>query len=140
MKKLENILIPVDGSRSSMKGLKLSLSIAKETKSKITAVHVIRNSFELNFPISSKIKRIHRKNAERIILEVQKIAEKNKVSLVGKILQGNNIGREIIKFADNKNIDLIIVGSRGPNQDEVFLGSVANYILHKSKIPITIVR
>ena len=51
------------------------------------------------------------------------------------------IGREILKYAIGRKMDLIIIGSRGPYpSSETFLGSVANYILHKSSIPITIVK
>ena len=60
---------------------------------------------------------------------------------MGKILKGENIGKTINDFLKNKKFDLIIIGSRGPDpSSEVFFGSVSNYLLHKSKIPITIVK
>jgi nucleotide-binding universal stress UspA family protein len=36
---------------------------------------------------------------------------------------------------------MIIIGSRGPDSEyEIFLGSVANYVVSKSKIPVTVVK
>jgi nucleotide-binding universal stress UspA family protein len=36
---------------------------------------------------------------------------------------------------------MIIIGSRGPDPEiEMFLGSVANYVVNKSKVPVTVVK
>ena len=141
MRKIKNILVPLDGSKSSLKGLKLASDIAKQLDAKITAIHVIRYSLGFQFPVSSEIKLSHIKEAETIITEAQKIIRKDKVSFKGKILKGENIGKTITKFSKTMKFDLIIIGSRGPDPgSEVFFGSVANYLLHKSKMPITIVK
>jgi len=93
------------------------------------------------FPVSSEFKQKHIKSAETIISEAQKITKDEKVVFVGKILTGENIGKTILQFLKTRKFDLIVIGSRGPNPgSEIFLGSVANYLLHKSKIPITIVK
>lgn len=141
MQKISNILVPVDGSTTSAKGVNLALTLAKSLDAKVTALNIIRYSNGFQFPASSEIKQMHQKDAERIILDIQKMAKKAKVSFVGKIKKSNNIGGEIIKFSKTKKYDLIIIGSRGPySGSETFLGSVANYILHKTSIPITIVK
>lgn len=141
MGKIKNILVPLDGSVSSKKGFNLAITLAKSLDSKITAINVIRFSNDFQFPVSSEIKQIHAKNAEKIISDAQNIAKKEKIPFVGKIAKGANIGGEIIKFSRNKKIDLIIIGSRGPYPgSETFLGSVANYVLHKTNIPITIIK
>jgi nucleotide-binding universal stress UspA family protein len=139
--RIKNILVPLDGSSTSLKGFNLALTLAKSLDAKITVINVIRFSNNYQFPASSEIKQSHVKSAEKIISDAQKIAKKEKIGFVGKIVKGNNISKEIIKFSKIKNIDLIIIGSRGPYpSSETFLGSVANYVLHKSCIPITIVK
>ena len=141
MQKINNILVPIDGSDASIRGLNLAIMFAKSLDAKITVLNVIRYSNGFQFPVSSEIKQIHQKNAERIILEAQNMARKQNILFIGKILKGNNIGREIIKFSKIKKYDLIVIGSRGPYAgSETFLGSVANYILHKTKIPVTITK
>ena len=109
--------------------------------SRIIGMNVIRFSNGFQFPVSSEIKQIHTKSAEKIIADAKKIVVKEKISFIGKIVKGNNIGNEIVKFSNSKKIDIIIIGSRGPySGSETFLGSVANYVLHKTKIPITVVK
>ena len=141
MKKIKNILVPLDGSSTSLKGFNLATVLAKSLDAKITAINVIRFSNGFQFPVSSEIKQIHAKSAEKIISEAQRMAKKENISFIGKIVKGDNIGKEIVKISKTRNIDLIIIGSRGPYPgSETFLGSVANYVLHKANIPITIIK
>ena len=141
MQKIKNILVPLDGSPASHKGFNLALTLAKSLDANITAVNVIRFSNGFQFPVSSEIKKTHVKSAEKIISDAQRIAKKEQIPFVGKIIKGENIGGEIVKFSKSKKSNLIIIGSRGPYPgSETFLGSVANYVLHKTSIPITIVK
>ncbi len=50
-------------------------------------------------------------------------------------------GKRIVDIAEKKNFDLIVIGSRGMGAaKEIFLGSTSNYVLHKSKKPVLIVK
>jgi nucleotide-binding universal stress UspA family protein len=54
---------------------------------------------------------------------------------------GGHTGSEIINFAQKGKYDIIVIGARGiSGVKETFLGSTSNYVLHKSKIPILIVK
>ena len=55
-----------------------------------------------------------------------------------KIIFGSPIV-EIIDMA--KGFDIIVIGSRGQSGlKEIFLGSVANAVVHKSKIPVLVIK
>jgi len=44
-------------------------------------------------------------------------------------------------MANSKKFDIIVIGSRGQSGlKEVFLGSVARAIVHKSKIPVLVIK
>ena len=46
-----------------------------------------------------------------------------------------------MQFANNKQFDIVVIGSRGMSSiKETFLGSTSNYVLHKSKIPVLVVK
>jgi nucleotide-binding universal stress UspA family protein len=56
------------------------------------------------------------------------------------VLEGNP-SHEIIEFADNNNIDLIIMGTLGKTGfDRFLLGSVAEKVTRNSKVPVLVVR
>ncbi len=58
-----------------------------------------------------------------------------------KILFGDKIGSTIVKFSSHNKFDLIVIGSRGlSSRMERFLGSVSNYVIYNSKIPVVLVR
>lgn len=138
-KKLQKILVPLDGSKTSLRGLNLAIILAKSTGSDIIGLNIF--SFPLFFPISSDVKNKIRKKSEEIIKQAELLSRKENVSFRGVNKIGDNVGKAIISFSDDNMIDMIIIGSRGPDPEaDMFLGSVANYVINKSKIPVTVVK
>ena len=81
-----------------------------------------------------------RGEAEKTIEKAQKICKKQNVDFTPKIIHADAAGPKIIQYCQNKKFDNIVMGSRGQNLlKEIFLGSTSNYVLHKSKIPVTII-
>ncbi|MDE1727542.1 MAG: universal stress protein, partial [Thaumarchaeota archaeon] len=68
-------------------------------------------------------------------------ASKKGVKLQYKILQGH-VGDALTDFAKSKDhkMNVIVIGGRGMSKIEVLLGSVTNYVLHKSQIPVLVVK
>ena len=68
------------------------------------------------------------------------MAAKKGVDLRGEIIRGST-KKDILNFANRWDYDLIIIGSSGAGSTkESFIGSVANHILHTSKIPVLVVK
>ncbi len=83
-----------------------------------------------------------KKYSKKIISDAESYCKKNKIKFVGYIIKGNP-GYEIIKISKKRRskIGLIVIGSRGKGPTtEIFLGSVSNYVIHKAKIPVMIVK
>ena len=58
-----------------------------------------------------------------------------------KIIPGGDVSYDIVRLSKKYKVNTIVVGARGMNPvKEMFLGSVSNYVLHKSKIPVLIVK
>lgn len=54
---------------------------------------------------------------------------------------GGNTGSEIVNFAKKNKFDMVIIGARGlSGAKEKFLGSVSNYVMHKSSVPVLVVK
>ena len=89
-------------------------------------------------PISDKQKMEIKKFMEKS----KKMLEKNNIKHKSKIVYGN-VGYNILKFAHSKSekFDMVIIGSRGRGSlKEMFFGSISNYVIHSSKIPILVVK
>jgi len=136
--KIRKILVPLDDSKNSLRGLKFALNLAKQSGSSILGLHVSSLPFFLK---TSDIVAQKNKKSKKIISQATILSQKEKIPFKGEIKQSDNIGKTIVSFAETNKIDLIVVGSRGPDPVlELFLGSVANYVLNKSKIPVTVIK
>jgi nucleotide-binding universal stress UspA family protein len=140
--KTKKILVPLDGSKNSIRGLDMAIHLARQSHGTITAltvksvpgIYAIHPLGFLDFNSTSEVKKI---------LSYAKLrAAKKGIKLIGKAISGDP-GYDIARFANNsKNgIDLVVIGARGRSSaKEIFLGSVSNYVLHKSKKPVLVVK
>ena len=138
-KTLNKILVPLDGSKNSLRGLKFALGIAKQSESSIIGLNVSSPPILIRNLTIVKIKT--RQNSRKIIEEAKLLSQKVNIPFTGITKISNNVGRTIVIFAESHKVDMIVIGSRGPDPEiELFLGSVANYVINKSRIPVTIIK
>jgi nucleotide-binding universal stress UspA family protein len=131
--------VPLDGSKNSIRGLKFALNLAKQTGSCIVGLNVCYIPAFINPP--PKIIEKKKQNCKKLISQAQAISKKSDVGFTGIIKTSKNIGKSIVTFAENKKMDIIVIGSRGPDPEGgLFIGSVANYVIHKSDVPVTIIK
>jgi nucleotide-binding universal stress UspA family protein len=137
MTNLKKILVPLDGSKNSLRALEQAVSIGRKSNVTITGFHVIK--FPLAF--SKQIKKQYGKNVEQIMDTASKLVKKSGLTFNRIVRSDGYVGAEIVNFAHDRRFDLIIIGSRGPSPiGEIFIGSVANYVLNKSKLPVLLVK
>ena len=132
-------MVPLDGSKNSLRGLKFALGVAKQSRSSVIGLNVCSPPMfmETQSLIIHKIKQ----RSNEIIKQADDMSRKNKVPFFGVVKVSSNVGKMIITYSKNQNVEMIVTGSRGPDPElEIFLGSVANYVINKSKIPVTIVK
>ena len=74
--------------------------------------------------------------------EVELLAEKEGVHVKKHVVEeSDTVGKAIIDYAKNNNFNVIIVGTTGMGRvQEIFLGSVANYVIHHAHCPVFAVR
>ena len=137
----KKILVPLDGSKCSERALIEATILAKQCDAKIIGLYVLPFS-----PISYREVRIAKEKmydeAKQNLTKLNTAVEKKGVKMQQKILEGNP-GELISNYANqSKNkVDLVMMGSRGRGGlKETFLGSVSNYVMHKTKVPIMIIK
>ena len=138
--KIKKILVALDGSENSFRGLDQAIVIARNCHAVITGVYVTPLSPPASVEQKAYIKNYLLKNANKFLKKAKTHSAQNGILFYDKIIHGDE-GPKIVKFAHDKNFDLIVIGSRGMSSvKEMFLGSTSNYVLHKSKIPVLIVK
>ena len=137
---IRKILVPLDGSKNSMRGLDEAIYLARQCHATITGLYIIP-IYPRNFADAIMPYQIHLTKSAKIFMDNAKnrCAQKG-IVFKSKITLGSPIS-EINEMATNKKFDIIVIGSRGMSSiKETFLGSTSNFVLHKSKIPVLIVK
>jgi len=141
-KKVTKILVPLDGSANSGRGLEMAISMARQFGATITGVYSISLPVHSEFRGIGSVGESLNKEIKKIMEGSKLLAAQNGIVFKEKIMRGDP-GYNIIKLAHNKKdkFDLIVIGSRGRGSiKEMFFGSVSNYVIHCSKIPVLIVK
>jgi nucleotide-binding universal stress UspA family protein len=112
----KHILVALDDAGESKKGMEQAIYLAKLSGAKITGVNVVVVAPTLVSTVTQGIQ------------------------FASKILDGSPASK-IAEFAEEEKVDLVIVGSRGLGRlKEAILGSVANSLVHKSKVSVLVVK
>lgn len=138
--KIKKILVPIDGSKNSLRGLDEAIYLARQCQAVIIGLHIIKvpPGIVLN---KKKLESGSIKSVEILMDAAKTKAGRHGVQLNYKIVKGADPGFDIVQYSKNHRNDLIVIGARGLGAfKEAFLGSVSNYVLHKSKIPVLIVK
>lgn len=138
--KFNKILVPLDGSSNSMRGLNEAIKIAASSDAKITGFYVFHLPISAGIKYTQKMKDEAQKKAVLAIGPAMKKTKEAGAKFEYKT-GGGNTGSEIVNFAKKNKFDMVIIGARGlSGAKEKFLGSVSNYVMHKSSVPVLVVK
>ena len=137
---VKKILVPLDGSQNSFRGLDKAIYFARQCGATLTGLYVSQKPSRYGFDNIEDLDSSKRKQIDTLLEKAKNPATKNGVGLNGKIIHGS-AKKNILDFANRWNYDLIVINSKcAGSTDESFLGSVANHILHTSKIPVLVIK
>jgi len=141
---VDKILVPLDGSENSLRALDLAVFLAKRCNAKIICLYSVViipiTEAQMATPIQFQIE--EEKYARKILEKAKNLVKQNSIEF-SQVINFGNAGYNIVKYVKNKanKVDLIVIGSRGRGTiKEIFLGSTSNYVLHKSPVPVTVVK
>lgn len=141
---IKQIMVCLDGSKNSERGLNVAINMAKQTDAKLIGVHIVTTFGLFTAVHNPRIPEAKWEDNERKIIDFAKNkAQKNNVKFEGVMIAGRTAGYDLATFANNpKNkIDHIVIGARGIGfPKEIFFGSTSSFILHKAKPPVTIIK
>ena len=143
----KHILLPTDGSKLSERAIKQSVRMAKSLNAKITALHVVPKFHTFAYdpsmvePSRTEFELEAATRAENVLGFVRKVAHAAGVDCDGVKVSGDQPFKEIIRTAEKKGCDVILMASHGRRGIEGFLlGSETQKVLTHSKIPVLVYR
>ena len=152
-KKLSKILVPLDGSPTSMEAADYAIMLSTLHHAQIVLLHVLNVAeyysslqfFEVKQPIESKeIIEEAKKEANKWFNIVKKKMDERlgkQIELETYITISQSTVKSILDFAEEKNVDLIVVGTRGHSGiKKLLLGSTASGIVTYSSCPVIVVK
>jgi nucleotide-binding universal stress UspA family protein len=137
---IKKILVALDGSKQAFNALDEAIYLARQCGATITGL-CVTPLYVGNFGrFTTSLKNQSLKEAKEFMAFAKKRCAQNGIVFYQKIIIDNHTS-EIAQYASEKKFDLLVIGSRGMSPvKELFLGSVANYTVHKSKIPVLVIK
>ena len=144
----KKILVPIDFSHFSKKALGEAVKLAECGGGKIFLLHVEEDIFHMKqiHKIHPPLEDICGKFHKEFIIENKKRLEEFKSYIPKKLFAGAIIKEghpfvEIVKFAKNKCMDLIVISSHGRSGlRHVLLGSTTDKVSRKAECAVLIVK
>ena len=138
---MQKILVPTDFSTPAMKAATYAAEIAQKTEATIFLLHVIEPIAEGLRQHDALHERLHEENANAGLSELdtmqKSIAEIYPHVKIETELAKGTIINSILAFADEQQMDLIVMGTTGATGlKEFFMGSVATATISRTKIPV----
>jgi nucleotide-binding universal stress UspA family protein len=140
---LRRVLVPVDGSVSSLMAEETAAVVAKKTGATITALHVtqeLRIGYRLPLKLQDELLGSIEQHAKKVANDARALFNEEGVPVNTEILSGGDPS-EIILDLSEKDYDLIVMGGRGENETETFaLGSVTKKVVRHVTCPTLITK
>ena len=112
-KKISKILVPLDGSKNSIRGLETAITLARECGATITGIYSINAPPHSEFKGVGSVEKSLNEEVEKFMEDAKVLAAQNGIVFKDKTMRGE-IGYNIIKVAQGKTkFDMIVMGSRG---------------------------
>ena len=139
---LQNICVPVDFSDTSVAALKYAKALADAFRRKLHLLHVLVNWIPTgDFPVSPQVYEELEQSAPPTTGTSADREERTKYQAKLELVNGTSEFVEIVRYAREQNIDLLVMGThgRGPIA-HMLLGSVAEKVVRKAPCPVLTVR
>jgi len=141
---VKRLLVPVDGSDPADAALEFALEEYPDAD--ITVLSVIDptdvgyGSIEAAPSTFEHLQKSAEERTQNVLDEAESRAAEHGMTVTGETVIGMP-SRAIVEWAENNDVDGIVIGSHGrQGVTRVLLGSVAESVVRRSPVPVTVVR
>ena len=136
------ILVAVDGSKPSLKAVQTLIDHSdwyrEQPAIELLSVHLpVPKIAHVN---KAQLERYYEEEGQSALVAAKKKLDAAGLSYTSRVLVGP-IAETIVKHANSKGFDQIVIGTRGMGQlGQALLGSTATKVLHVAETPVLLVR
>ena len=145
MIKLRKVLVPTDFSESARHALTYGISFAREYEAELTLLHVVENlsvgyaSDLFPVPMAEVFQEISG-YARAELAKLGTEARAKNVTVEEVVVQGKP-SAEIMRFARETEVDMIVLGTHGKGMlDQALFGSTTERVVRRAPCPVLTVR
>ncbi len=140
----KKILVATDGSENARRAASYGVNIAKATGAEVHALYIISTQHAVTTRTvmgwSEAFEEYLANKGGVAIADVEKLGKEAGVKVEPVFLKGIPADK-ILEYAEENNIDLIVMGTHGLTGIKRFLiGSVAESVVRHSKAPVMVIR
>ena len=151
----KKIMIATDGSTCSMLAADKGIELARLSKGTVYAVYVTSTTYlapiDRDFFSSTGINPYYesmyeamreamKKQGLQAVDSVKGLGDKKGINVETVLLEGNP-SEELIRYAEDEQMDVVVMGTVGKKGlDRLLLGNVTGNLVRHSKVPVMVIR
>jgi len=141
----KRILVPVDGSATSNKGLDEAAKLARDSGSRVLLLHVIDDMVAFSSPDGAGVNVVLdalRESGKSALAEAAERARRAKLKAETVLLENatGRVAEAIVDQAKRWRADLIVMGTHGRRGvNRLLLGSSAELVVRNSTVPVLLI-
>lgn len=134
----DKILIPTDGSDQAARAVETGLDFAEAFGATVHALYVVETeaTYILTVGLGDDEMEEYKQYGEDTVDEVVEAARARGLEATGAVKTGR-ISEEIVEYAEENEIDHIVMGKQGRGAIEKYIGGTAEKVMRMSSIPVT---
>jgi len=143
MSNYKHILIAADFSNHNKLVCEKAQAIAARNQAKLSICHIVEDfpitdfAYEPMISVDIDMREALLDSAKKQITEIANTLE---IAAEKQWVEFGSPNRDIVRLAQENQVDLIVVGSHGRHGIQLLLGSTANGVLHHAKCDVLAVR
>lgn len=144
----KRILVPVDGSATSNRGLQQAIQLAKEQKAALMILHVVDENPLVQSAIADgalfdELLSSLTQSGKKILAKAETDARQKRVKVQTALVENwfGPVADAILKQARKFRADLIVIGTHGRRGGaRLLMGSDAESVVRQSTVPVLLIR
>ncbi|MFL6370244.1 MAG: universal stress protein [Nitrososphaeraceae archaeon] len=141
--KFSKLMVAVDGSEHSLKAAEYALEVAKSFNAQLFAITVTSVPQSYHLRQEDVLEESSEMNDSKAWLEkFSREAKTDNIELKTELINSHRpVDYVILEYAEENNIDLIVVGTRGRSGfKRLLLGSIASSVVTYAHCPVMVVK